>query len=269
MRGKAISRSRPAPRPRIIPAGAGKRILRLRAAGPARDHPRGCGEKLLRLEVARHEEGSSPRVRGKEPIERISVTATRIIPAGAGKSRRGRSQSACASGSSPRVRGKAVVASRGVWWPGIIPAGAGKSPSLRRSGSKRSNHPRGCGEKSAVSWRSTAPTGSSPRVRGKEGGAVGRWSAWGIIPAGAGKSAGWSPWVACGRDHPRGCGEKSPPFVERHPGTGSSPRVRGKGHGQRQADGRGGIIPAGAGKSGDALIGHFDLRDHPRGCGEK
>ena len=29
-----------------------------------------------------------------------------------------------------------------------------------------------------------------------------------IIPAGAGKSHGWSPFGHAVRDHPRGCGEK-------------------------------------------------------------
>ena len=51
-------------------------------------------------------------------------------------------------------------------------------------------------------------TGSSPRVRGKDGlcarGGVER----GIIPAGAGKSVSELEIIADARDHPRGCGEK-------------------------------------------------------------
>ena len=50
------------------------------------------------------------------------------------------------------------------------------------------DHPRGCGEKSSFGFRPLSVLGSSPRVRGKGVEADGVHGAFGIIPAGAGKS---------------------------------------------------------------------------------
>ena len=50
--------------------------------------------------------------------------------------------------------------------------------------------------------------GSSPRVRGKDIGAVNPAFQFGIIPACAGKRAGQDDNFQVDRDHPRVCGEK-------------------------------------------------------------
>ena len=51
--------------------------------------------------------------------------------------------------------------------------------------------------------------GSSPRVRGKDGGLAIPGGDDGIIPAGAGKRALKAALEKASRDHPRGCGEKN------------------------------------------------------------
>ena len=153
----------------------------------------------------------------------------RIIPAGAGKSTppgtthlaewdhpRGCGEKVSAAfavsglvGSSPRVRGKEKVLATAPATVGIIPAGAGKSVGLQLRGGRRGDHPRGCGEKEAAKAYIPDPAGSSPRVRGKASGAGMTAAVSGIIPAGAGKSAGLRGPEPHPEDHPRGCGEKS------------------------------------------------------------
>ena len=71
---------------------------------------------------------------------------------------------------------------------GIIPAGAGKSGGALSLGDGSGDHPRGCGEKAPAVPASSAPAGSSPRVRGKGRILQQLANGGGIIPAGAGKS---------------------------------------------------------------------------------
>ena len=191
-----------------------------------------------------------------------------IIPAGAGKSYRGRGDAAhvwdhprgCGekcrkrrpkrllAGSSPRVRGKVPYATDRFGHIGIIPAGAGKSDLWFLAVLLAWDHPRGCGEKPTPHRSTMALKGSSPRVRGKVLGHERRRRLFRIIPAGAGKSGGRCRCVMADGDHPRGCGEKwgSAERVATLPG--SSPRVRGKDLRKSIADEAAGIIPAGAGK---------------------
>ena len=70
---------------RIIPAGAGKSSISFHVFSPMRDHPRGCGEKFFGELSPLRDEGSSPRVRGKEETRKGGEAAGGIIPAGAGK----------------------------------------------------------------------------------------------------------------------------------------------------------------------------------------
>ena len=191
----------------IIPAGAGKSVRRAPLVALARDHPRGCGEKDSVHERGSEEEGSSPRVRGKDTSRSRPRGDIGIIPAGAGK--RGRAPSAgrpprdhprgCgeklnrAAGrhrpqkSSPRVRGKVGLVVRAAVWVGIIPAGAGKSSLSTFGVSPHRDHPRGCGEKFPTPEGRGPRWGSSPRVRGKGTKERSRMEYLGIIPAGAGK----------------------------------------------------------------------------------
>ena len=69
----------------IIPAGAGKSLASFVGQITPQDHPRGCGEKRLDDEEDILPEGSSPRVRGKAFLILSRKSASRIIPAGAGK----------------------------------------------------------------------------------------------------------------------------------------------------------------------------------------
>ena len=106
-------------------------------------------------------------------------------------------------------------------------------------------------------------------MRGKERGMVTPRRCSRIIPAGAGKSAHRLEAAAHLGDHPRGCGEKPSASSPQSPLAGSSPRVRGKGHGAFRALRRKGIIPAGAGKRRGRFGRRQNRKDHPRGCGEK
>ena len=289
VRGKAQKQITPANLSGIIPAGAGKSFVEVNFDRLRSDHPRGCGEKLRAAPRGRGNAGSSPRVRGKEQTLRNEALNLGIIPAGAGKRLSGASvptarqdhprgcgekagspRGPCGLwGSSPRVRGKAQRIAPTAKRRGIIPAGAGKSSLPNGAAKQCQDHPRGCGEKSALPLATCARTGSSPRVRGK-GAVEGELRAQaGIIPAGAGKRAcGLLPW-AVARDHPRGCGEKDNAAAKAIYQAGSSPRVRGKASSQIALASSAGIIPAGAGKShGVAWVGRLG-GDHPRGCGEK
>ena len=50
----------------ITPAHAGKRAGQHLAAAPQRDHPRTCGEKGISDFSGNYEDGSPPRMRGKD-----------------------------------------------------------------------------------------------------------------------------------------------------------------------------------------------------------
>ncbi len=70
-------------------------------------------------------------------------------------------------------------------------------------------------------------------------------------------------------DHPRGCGEQSPPQWPPLSSPEPSPRVRGADVPVRLRDLVAGTIPAGAGSSLRPPRGAHRRRDHPRGCGEQ
>ena len=153
----------------ITPAYAGKRVSRSPAKTGEWDHPRVCGEKARTLIVQDEPQGSPPRVRGKEWYLQGESPAPGITPAYAGKSGwrsccpgcnrdhprvcGEKSQPAvrrsCAKGSPPRVRGKGVQSCNERVAVGITPAYAGKSWGRARTSSRRRDHPRVCGEKSA------------------------------------------------------------------------------------------------------------------------
>ena len=116
--------------------------------------------------------------------------------------------------------------------------------------------------------RRTRRTGSSPRVRGKRLRRAPRLARRGLIPARAGKTGRRRTWGRVLRAHPRACGENPPPVLRPRPGAGSSPRVRGKRPAPPRRRGGLRLIPARAGKTGDAAElsrGHWA---HPRACGE-
>ena len=91
-------------------------------------------------------------------------------------------------GSSPRVLGKLGLILDEISHGRLIPARAGKTQRQARRPHPRAAHPRACGE-NHFSMSFLQPfTGSSPRVRGKQGVAVGAARGVGLIPARAGKT---------------------------------------------------------------------------------
>ena len=172
-------------------------------------------------------------------------------------------------GSSPRVRGEDPETFTREGSPRIIPAGAGRSHSRDGRRAARRDHPRGCGEKAFMLDPALDEMGSSPRVRGEVATCGFHVVAFGIIPAGAGRSLIFLAHDPAAGDHPRGCGEKRPPPWRCSVCWGSSPRVRGEAAPMGPTARGWGIIPAGAGRSDYHHPRAMPGQDHPRGCGEK
>ena len=233
--------------------------------------------------------GSSPRVRGADPLALVCVPQDGIIPACAGSSRCSPPRASCWGdhpracgeqrrswmvlmsnpGSSPRVRGAGPSPITLGATCGIIPARAGSSRACGRGATGSWDHPRACGEQDEPNIVSCYPKGSSPRVRGAGQGRRLRHSAGGIIPARAGSSRSTcrtssQPW-----DHPRACGEQSFVLFALSFIMGSSPRVRGAVGNIGRDHARFGIIPARAGSRRHEQCHLEQARDHPRACGEQ
>ena len=150
-------------------------------------HPRVCGENLDPYAPETWWQGSSPRVRGKQPRWRERTMKAGLIPACAGKTRVGRPNMECLRahprvcgengcwrrawrlvvGSSPRVRGKLYDGINALSKRRLIPACAGKTNGPNRKPVQRAAHPRVCGENGMPKIRAICVVGSSPRVRGK------------------------------------------------------------------------------------------------------
>ena len=149
-RGKVHGSGNKGRRLRITPACAGKSGRCRATPGAHRDHPRMRGEKEnLPLALIEHL-GSPPHARGKETGTGRRTTGTRITPACAGKSRRGRAsgranrdhprmrgekrgcpgRSSCPKGSPPHARGKGSQSCLSDRFQRITPACAGKSFSV-------------------------------------------------------------------------------------------------------------------------------------------
>ena len=132
---------------------------------------------------------------------------------------------------------------------GITPADAGKTPVCIRYCRSREDHPRGCGENFCRFQCPLLRAGSPPRMRGKLPACISCGIALRITPADAGKtlSAGTGGFLSW--DHPRGCGENSPPPTAKTVSRGSPPRMRGKHCGGKSAIPLDRITPADAGKT--------------------
>ena len=171
-------------------------------------------------------------------------------------------------GSSPRVRGKPRRTSLIQALYGLIPACAGKTPGLASPQPPSRAHPRVCGENPRLLSPKHSDLGSSPRVRGKRQQGRNRRPAPRLIPACAGKTAGWNFHQFAGSAHPRVCGENTKAASALTWSDGSSPRVRGKLIAVRVFEGSSGLIPACAGKTTNRTIATKNNRAHPRVCGE-
>ena len=172
-------------------------------------------------------------------------------------------------GSPPRMRGKAYKGADQTTRRGITPAYAGKSTVKNPDFVPVWDHPRVCGEKGVTKMFLCGVQGSPPRMRGKAAYYKARAQQDRITPAYAGKSCGY--FVVCRylQDHPRVCGEKLSPALEKSPSRGSPPRMRGKVLPRAVLGPASGITPAYAGKR--LVVQRYCplVRDHPRVCGEK
>ena len=208
MRGKGRACKRRNGGGGITPAYAGKSVTLMPALAAAADHPRACGEKVWILRWCGRAGGSPPRMRGKVKFETTGGGYTRITPAHAGKSQKGRAEArvrgdhprACGEkwasanttpacpGSPPRMRGKDRVRAMGNSKVRITPAHAGKSRPLCRAATLPEDHPRACGEKPTAPCLPTVFRGSPPRMRGKGRRSGVTQKVQRITPAHAGKS---------------------------------------------------------------------------------
>ena len=254
---------------RIIPADAGSTIFCRAISTLTKDHPRGCGEHAWLAHGFVDSLGSSPRMRGALFDAFHGREVDGIIPADAGSTRgeqvsvrlpqdhprgcgehRGRVHSRLLhGGSSPRMRGAPLRRAAKLVCGRIIPADAGSTPIGGRPPRRWRDHPRGCGEHTMASVRSSRFRGSSPRMRGALTASRGLALKVGIIPADAGSTRRQPCQIPVRKDHPRGCGEHTTKQETKHTVHGSSPRMRGA----RLPQGIGlqilGIIPADAGST--------------------
>ena len=231
----------------IIPAYAGNTCAGAAVRRCCGDHPRVCGEHGGGPFDASVGWGSSPRMRGTLGQGAGGGDVRGIIPAYAGNTNhllerwrvhrdhprvcgehRGerRFLGEC-RGSSPRMRGTLSGNIEEVGERGIIPAYAGNTPRHGSSPACRRDHPRVCGEHTALHQRCAGPLGSSPRMRGTRPARRTEIHPRGIIPAYAGNTCRTRSPRQCARDHPRVCGEHIEPMDRSDRFTGSSPRMRG------------------------------------------
>ena len=186
MRGAPAGHQLPRLLARIIPADAGSTGSLFSCPQDSPDHPRGCEEHRMPMHSQKPRCGSSPRMRGALRGLEVELCEGGIIPADAGSTAQaheaapregdhprgcgehcsGRVMRLCKPGSSPRMRGahRADLAPRILH--GIIPADAGSTQETTEVSSRRTDHPRGCGEHEVVWQCHFCSLGSSPRMRG-------------------------------------------------------------------------------------------------------
>ena len=214
-------------RPGIIPADAGSTWNRRRSRTLNQDHPRRCGEHTTPLISDPVAVGSSPQMRGAQPLLVLYALPARIIPADAGSTlffimsgydsrdhprRCGEHQERqqrwqFRRGSSPQMRGAPKFGIEGLNQTRIIPADAG-STNIRQLGDMGyRDHPRRCGEHCPVSPSAALFSGSSPQMRGAPSSSLLICLPPGIIPADAGSTARAYGRPTAPKDHPRRCGE--------------------------------------------------------------
>ena len=106
-RGKRARGADHAERGRLIPAHAGKTFRRAGRCSSRRAHPRSRGENNFEINPGWQALGSSPLTRGKRSGEWNHLSASRLIPAHAGKTAP-MVESVSRSAAHPRSRGENV-----------------------------------------------------------------------------------------------------------------------------------------------------------------
>ena len=273
---------------RFIPACAGNTPFTSVSVYPASVHPRVCGEHPLAVDVAVHDLGSSPRVRGTHKIRLARARETRFIPACAGNTVIICTTKTCITvhprvcgehlpvssagagfiGSSPRVRGTQILSFSTEYFNRFIPACAGNTPAPYLVPFPAAVHPRVCGEHVIIVQFFKLKIGSSPRVRGTRKPKPKRQRQSRFIPACAGNTA-LSITTSCNLPvHPRVCGEHQNCKRRNNHRIGSSPRVRGTHTGKIGLVQNVRFIPACAGNTVNLTIMAPNQPVHPRVCGE-
>ena len=191
----------------------------------------------------------SPAYAGKSPAAAYACPGTQDHPRVCGEKGWDYDAFLYQLGSPPRMRGKAWLWLCPTCPHGITPAYAGKSRPCSGLQAAAKDHPRVCGEKTALFLRFRSWEGSPPRMRGK-GSTCCRWR--------SGR-----------RDHPRVCGEKQAKKSGSKKWAGSPPRMRGKVKDCDKFRENTRITPAYAGKSMQRDCPLVRMEDHPRVCGEK
>ena len=171
-------------------------------------------------------------------------------------------------GTSPRTRGKPQAVQLAQLTGRNIPAHAGKTAAFAQVAEPGWEHPRARGENFSTIAEVAGQTGTSPRTRGKRPKCQKLSATRGNIPAHAGKT-GADVWAgSSGEEHPRARGENSPHTCDSRRPAGTSPRTRGKRHGDFGKIQGIRNIPAHAGKTqlvNQSTPGHTE---HPRARGE-
>ena len=248
MRGKRPRVPSSSRRQRNIPAYAGKTQNPWSGSPQIPEHPRVCGENPSSSLFTVYLTGTSPRMRGKQPLAARSLCRPRNIPAYAGKTMRlshgddivSEHPRVCGenpvlvrwnssqTGTSPRMRGKLNHGGTVRQRNRNIPAYAGKTHRSLRRLRRRSEHPRVCGENRSVSRRFASFAGTSPRMRGKPQRQPAVRLIRRNIPAYAGKTSFPGKQAGAAPEHPRVCGENPSRVAATRPTQGTSPRMRGK-----------------------------------------
>ena len=150
-------------------------------------------------------------MRGKAHTSVFPRSSVRITPAYAGKSLLLCEHCGKPIGSPPPMRGKVVQGTQFHEKIRITPAYAGKRQRQAARSAACTDHPRLCGEKVPVAQFAQVAAGSPPPMRGKEIRPEIKVCDHRITPAYAGKRMSSCLFFQNTRDHPRLCGEKSPP----------------------------------------------------------
>ena len=226
-RGKRYSAPPVGDRRRLIPAHAGKTRRSSRSWWALTAHPRSRGENDPGSTQPERLMGSSPLTRGKRHVDRRRPELRRLIPAHAGKTRRGmkyrgaftahprsrgenrarRDFLVARDGSSPLTRGKHLDGDGRHPVGRLIPAHAGKTHPPPGRACPPSAHPRSRGENLSSSLAIVSLDGSSPLTRGKlrhRADGVGNDR---LIPAHAGKTGRALHVESDVEAHPRSRGE--------------------------------------------------------------
>ena len=184
--------------------------------------------KVLPLAGEKGCAGITPAYAGKSQWAGGFVVSIGDHPRICGEKPLGKVQQWFEPGSPPHMRGKVREMIHPDIGLGITPAYAGKSAECSKKTSCKRDHPRICGEKCSTGCAGTAISGSPPHMRGKAVARQRRKCVVGITPAYAGKRAYPLEMSLWHWDHPRICGEKSPPGSSEAALRGSPPHMRGK-----------------------------------------